>query len=65
MSNTKLTPVIEEKIVCYKEAKLVFICKKEYVNQLTKDGIIDKKVIEQNYQNNDYSYEYIGKIKKS
>ncbi len=64
MSNTKLTPVIEEEIVYYKEAKLVFICKKEYVNQLTKDGIIDKKVIEQNYQNNDYSYEYIGKIEK-
>ena len=64
MSNTKLTPVIEEEIVYYKEAKLVFICKKEYVNQLTKDGIINKKVIEQNYQNNDYSYEYIGKIKK-
>ena len=53
MSNTKLTPVIEEEIFYYKEAKLVFICKKEYVNQLTKDGIIDKKVIEQNYQNND------------
>ena len=64
MNNTKLTPVIEDKIVYYKEAKLVFICKKEYVNQLKKDGIIDQKIIDQNYQNNDYSYEYIGKIEK-
>lgn len=64
MEKVSLTKEEKDNIVYFKEAKLVLICKKIYVNQINKDGIKDKIIIDKMYPNNDYSYSYIGEIEK-
>lgn len=64
MEKVSLTKIEDENIVYYKEAKLVFVCKKIYVNQINKDGIQDENITNKIYANNDFSYEYIGQIEK-
>lgn len=60
---TGLTPVFSDNTVYFGEARLVIICKKQYVSPLTADGFIDKSVLEKWY-NNDLHNMIIGKIEK-
>ncbi|MDO4369488.1 MAG: flavin reductase family protein [bacterium] len=64
MGKVSFTKIEDDNILYFKEAKLVFVCKKLYVNQINKDGIKDNDVIDKMYSNNDFSYEYIGQIEK-
>ena len=59
-----MTKVFADNSVYFKEAKLVFICKKEFATELKECGFIDKTVFEQAYSNGDLHTMYVGKIEK-
>lgn len=59
---TGLTPVFSDNSVYFDEARLVFVCKKQYVGQLKEEDFIDKEPLK--WYNNDYHYMIIGKIEK-
>ena len=59
---TGLTPVFDNDTVYFKEARLVLVCKKQYIGQLKEENFIDKEPLK--WYNNDYHYMIIGKIEK-
>ena len=61
---TGLTPVFSEKSVYFEEARLVLICKKQYVQRLEENCFIDSESKEKWYPEKDYHYMIIGKIEK-
>ena len=60
---TGLTPVFSDDTVYFKEARLVLVCKKQYVDILKKESFIDKEPLKC-YENGDFHYMIIGKIEK-
>lgn len=64
VKKTGLTPVFSEKAPYFDEAKLVIVCKKVAKGSFTPDQFIDKKIIADNYPENDFHYIYYGKIEK-
>lgn len=62
--NLEITPVIDGGNIYYKEAKIVFLCKKIYFQDIKPDFFIDKS-IQNNYPINDYHRMYIGEIYKT
>ncbi len=61
---TGLTAVFDEKAPYYKEAKLVFICRKMHRQQFDPKSFLDATVDPQWYSDKDYHYEFIGEIVK-
>ena len=72
VSHTKLHLDYIDNVPYYKEAKLVLICEKIYKGTLSKEGFIDKSILEKYYNsestdiyNNDSLHHvYVGKIIK-
>lgn len=60
---TGLTPVFDDKSVYFDEAKMVVVCKKQYVQRLEENCFIDKDPLKW-YENKDYHFMVIGKIEK-
>ncbi|MBO4501186.1 MAG: flavin reductase [Clostridia bacterium] len=60
---TGLTPCFCEKAPYFCEARLVIVCKKQYVGQLTESGFTDKEPLRKWYDG-DLHYAVIGKIEK-
>lgn len=60
---TGLTPVFIDNTVYFDEARLVIICKKQYVDIMKKECFIDKAPLDC-YKENDFHYMIIGKIEK-
>lgn len=60
---TGLTPVFSDDTVYFEEARLVLICKKQYVDLLKEECFTDKAPLKW-YENKDYHYMIIGKIEK-
>ncbi|MBR6509547.1 MAG: flavin reductase [Clostridia bacterium] len=60
---TGLTPVFSDNTVYFDEARLVIICKKQYVDIMKKECFIDKTPLDC-YKENDFHYMIIGKIEK-
>lgn len=60
---TGLNPVFQDGTVYFKEARLVLICKKMYVDILKEENFIDKSPLKW-YENKDFHYMIIGKIEK-
>ena len=60
---TGLTPVFGDNTVYFDEARLVLVCKKQYVHLLKPENFTDKAPIKW-YENNDFHYMVIGKIEK-
>lgn len=60
---TGLTPVFAENSVYFEEARLVIVCKKQYVQRLEENCFIDKEPLRW-YENKDFHYMIIGKIEK-
>jgi len=60
---TGLTPVFSDNTVYFNEARLVIVCKKQYVQRLEEECFIDKEPLKW-YDNKDYHYMIIGKIEK-
>ncbi len=60
---TGLTPVFSDNTVYFEEARLVLICKKQYVGALEKDRFTQKDPLKW-YENNDFHNMIFGKIEK-
>jgi flavin reductase (DIM6/NTAB) family NADH-FMN oxidoreductase RutF len=60
---TGLTPVFNDDTVYFEEARLVLVCKKQYVQRLEEDCFIDKEPLKW-YADKDYHNMIIGKIEK-
>ncbi len=58
------TPIFDEKAPYFAEAKLVFICRKLYAQDLNKDSVIDENTVLPQYKGNDYHKMYISEIVK-
>ena len=59
-----LTPVAGEKYTYFKEARMVLVVKKQFVQQMTEEAFLDKAVIDKWYPEKDYHYMIIGKKEK-
>jgi Conserved protein/domain typically associated with flavoprotein oxygenases, DIM6/NTAB family len=57
-----LTPLFDENAPYYKEAELVFICRKLYKQEMTAESFIDKSIIDSCYPLADFHHTYIGEI---
>ncbi len=65
VNKTKLTglnPVFTEKSVYFKEARLVLICKKQYLAPLEEKNFTDTEPLK--WYDNDFHYMVVGKIEK-
>lgn len=60
---TGLTPVFADNTVYFEEARMVLICKKQYVGRLEEENFTDKEPLKW-YSEKDYHYMVIGKIEK-
>lgn len=58
-----LTPVIDNGAVYFDEAKLVLICRKLYIQDITPECFIDKNIAA-TYKGVDYHRVYVGEIEK-
>ena len=59
---TGLTPVFSDNTVYFDEARLVLVCKKQYVGKISPEDFIDKEPLK--WYNDDFHYIIIGKIEK-
>ena len=59
---TGLVPKKFGKSVAFEQAKLVIVCEKQYVQQISPDCFIDSKIIDTAYKNSDFHFMYIAKI---
>lgn len=59
-----LTPVYEDGTFYYKEARLVVVCRKMYVQKLEEACFTDKEADARYYPEHDYHYMVVGKIEK-
>ena len=60
---TGLTPVFDGDAVYFEEARLVLICRKQYVQKMEKDCFTDDAPLKW-YPNDDLHYQIYGKIEK-
>ncbi|MEE1073926.1 MAG: flavin reductase family protein, partial [Acutalibacteraceae bacterium] len=60
---TGLNPVFGDNTVYFNEARLVLVCKKQYIQRLEEECFIDKEPLKW-YADKDYHYMIIGKIEK-
>ena len=60
---TGLTPVFADNTVYFDEARLVLVCKKQYVAPLAESGFLDKEILDKWY-NGDLHNMIFGKIEK-
>lgn len=59
---TGLTPIFEDGITMFKEAKTVIVCRKLYVQNMVPESFIENDINEKWYANKDYHIQYIGEI---
>ena len=64
VSKAGLTPVFDENTTYFKEAKMVFICRKIYQAPLLEEGFVDASLLKFNYDGGDLHEMYIGEILK-
>lgn len=60
---TGLTPVFTDNTVYFKEADLVIICKKQYIDSLKEENFIEKEPLKW-YENKDFHNMIFGSIEK-
>lgn len=60
---TGLTPIFSDDTVYFEQARLVLVCKKQYVGKLCEEDFCDKEPLV-NYKAGDFHYMIIGKIEK-
>ena len=59
-----LTAVFESDTTYFREAKMVFICRKLYHAPLREEGFVDKSLVKNNYPQKDFPEMYVGEILK-
>ena len=60
---TGLTPIFNDNSVYFEQARLVLICRKQYVQKMDKSCFVDDSPLKW-YPNEDYHFMIIGKIEK-
>ncbi len=60
---TGLTPVFDGEAVYFNEARLVLICRKQYVQAMTEECFTDKEPLRW-FKDKDFHYQIYGKIEK-
>lgn len=61
---TGLTPCFDEAAPYYQQARLVFLCRKLYRQDMETGCFLDKEVLDKNYPQNDLHRMFIGEIVK-
>lgn len=61
---TSLTPEFYQDTTYFKEAKMVFVCKKLYHSSILPEGFVEARIDEKNYPQKDYHEMYIAKIEE-
>lgn len=61
---TGLTPVLGEKYVYFKEARMVVVVKKQYVGKISPENFTENGIIDRWYPEKDFHNLIIGKIEK-
>ena len=61
---TGLTPRFDQAAPYYQQARLVFLCRKLYRQDMAEDSFLDKEVLAKNYPQNDLHRMFIGEIVK-
>ncbi|MDL2211547.1 flavin reductase [Erysipelotrichaceae bacterium OttesenSCG-928-M19] len=64
IDKSDLTLAYENDVPYFKEAKLVLICKKLYVDKLKEENFLDKSLVIENYGDKDFHSCYFAKIEK-
>lgn len=64
VAKTSLTPVFNDKAVYFNQAKLVFVCRKLYAQDLKEECFIAKETMENSYPERDFHTMYIGEIEE-
>ena len=59
-----LTPIKGEKYVYFKEARMVLVVKKQFVQPMLAESFVDKTILDKWYSEKDYHNMIIGKIEK-
>lgn len=59
-----LTPLFLEGTTCFREASLVFVCRKLYQAPLLERGFVDPQLVPLNYPLKDFHEVYVGEIVK-
>ena len=59
---TGLTPVFEDSVTYFKQARMVFFCRKLYQAPLLEEGFTDQSLIADNYPKKDFHHMYVGEI---
>lgn len=65
LAKTSLTPVFSDESVYFKEAKMVFVCRKVYRGKLHEESFVDQDILKKNYPEHDFHYVYVGEIVKA
>ena len=60
---TGLTPIFADNTVYFEKARMVIICKKQYVQQMDEECFVDNSLLS-NYKEKDYHNMIFGKIEK-
>lgn len=63
-AETGLTPAFDQAAPYYQEAKLVFICRKLYKQDMQESCFLDRRILDQNYPGHDLHRVFIGEIVK-
>ena len=59
-----ITPVYDENAPYFEQAKLVIICKKMAVSEITPDSFLDSEIDEKFYPDKDYHKVFVARIEK-
>lgn len=59
-----LTPVFDQAAPYYQEAKLVFICRKLYKQDMKEECFLDRRILDKHYPGGDLHRTFIGEIVK-
>ena len=62
MKDSGLTPVFVDGCPAFEEARLVFVCKKVFSNEIHEDGFVVKETLDKFYPSRDLHTMYIGEI---
>ena len=59
-----LTPYYVDGTVAFEEAKMIFVCKKVYVQRMGEENFVEKANLDKWYADKDMHNMYMGEIKK-
>lgn len=62
VKETGLTPIELDGGIAFEQAKMIFICKKIYEQDISVNSFLDLDIVKKNYPNHDYHTSFVGEI---